>query len=683
MENGWTQDLLSWLSANPGWSGFWIFVMSFVESLAFVGILVPGIIILFGLGALVSLGALDMLPIWLMGSLGAFAGDAVSYIIGHRYRSRLPYVWPFSRFPKMLERGRHYFRVHGPKSVVVGRFIGPLRPVIPITAGMLGLSPKRFLMVDIPACIVWTPAYLVPGMLFGASLEVASEYAGRMSLVLTIAVVVLWLTWWVIWTAYEILASRSARWLRHVIRWLRRHPIYRRIAGPLLDSTQPEVLSITMMGLLLVILFWGLVMLLFLSPFSAHPQSVDQAVQAYALNLRNHMADPLMVALTQLSRLWVLIPTSMAVLLWLLGAGRQMAALHWLVAMGGGVILQILLGWSLRATPVLNETGANALYDPSAAVTLATVVLGYFAVMVARELKRRKRKWPYVITGVLLSLLVLAQLYLGLDWLSGALVGVALGMAWTFVVGIAYRQRATRSFNGVTASLIFFGMLTVTFLWQVDQKLETDINALKLPLHKREMLAQHWWEDEWKTLPRERTRTQTVAAREFNFQFSGDPRNLTRLLDAHGWQVAEPANWRWSIMSLNPEPTEYTLPPLKRDYLGHADVLLLHRLGGDPSKQETIRLWDSGVRLQPTGQVVYLGQLAGEVLQQRLKVFSYWRAVPSSQSDLELLANDLAEMQLKWGDHSFLLLKDPPGSPPVPENAALARAKIATVQGDG
>ena len=70
------------MSANPGWAGFWVFVMCFVESLAFVGILIPGIIILFGLGALISLGALDMLPIWLWGSIGAFAGDLVSYAIG-------------------------------------------------------------------------------------------------------------------------------------------------------------------------------------------------------------------------------------------------------------------------------------------------------------------------------------------------------------------------------------------------------------------------------------------------------------------------------------------------------------------------------------------------------------------------------------------------------------------------
>jgi membrane protein DedA with SNARE-associated domain len=683
MDSGWAQDLLNWLAANPGWAGFWVFVMSFVEALAFVGILVPGIIILFGLGALISLGAMDMLPIWVLGSAGAFAGDLVSYAIGRRYRSHLAVMWPFSHFPRVLERGRDYFRVHGPKSVVVGRFIGPLRPVIPVTAGMLGLSIRRFLMVDIPACIAWTPAYLIPGMLFGASLEVASEYAGRMSLVLIIAVVVLWLTWWVIWTLYELLASRSARWLRHVIRWLRRHPVFSRIAGPLLDSTEPEVLSITMMGLLLVIVFWGMVMLLFLSPFSVHPQFIDQAVEAYALALRNHMADPLMVALTHLSRLWVLIPTSMAVLLWLIGAERQKAALHWLVAMGGGVVLQTLLGWSLRATPLLSDTGANALYDPSAALTLVTVVLGYFAVMIARELKRRKRKWPYVITGLLLSLLVLARLYLGLDWLSGALMGVALGLAWTFVVGIAYRQRAMRSFNGMAASLIFFGMLAATFAWQVEQNLEGDIAALKLPLPQREMLAQDWWGNEWQTLPRERTDLKSVAAREFNFQFAGEPEHFAQLLATYGWQEAESANWRWSILSMNPEPTEFTLPPLKKDYLGHADILLLHRLGGDPSTQETLRIWDSGVRLKPTGQPVYLGQIAGEILVQRMKVFSYWRAIPASQATVKQLAEEAAGLQIRWGDDSILLISDPSVLPPkTPENGAALQPVAADVPVD-
>jgi hypothetical protein len=138
---------------------------------------------------------------------------------------------------------------------------------------------------------------------------------------------------------------------------------------------------------------------------------------------------------------------------------------------------------------------------------------------------------------------------------------------------------------------------------------------------------------------------------------------LTRLLASEGWLEAEPANWRWSILSMNPDSTEFNLPLLKRDYLGHADILLLHKLGGDPSKQETIRLWDSGVRLAPGGQAVYLGQVTTEVLVQRMKVFSYWSAIPVSQTYLEQLFNEPEGMQVRWEDNSFLLIRNTQVSP--------------------
>ena len=172
------------------------------------------------------------------------------------------------------------------------------------------------------------------------------------------------------------------------------------------------------------------------------------------------------------------------------------------------------------------------------------------------------------------------------------------------------------------------------------------------------MAESDWWVEDWQTLPKERTRLKSVAAREFNFQFAGDPENLTQTLAVHGWRKAQPANWSWSILSLNPEPSEFTLPPLKRDYLGHADSLLLHRLGGDPLAQETLRIWDSGIRLKPSGQAVYLGLVANEALVQRMAVFSYWSASPASTGNLDELAGELGKMQLERPTDSMLLIRD-------------------------
>jgi hypothetical protein len=126
-----------------------------------------------------------------------------------------------------------------------------------------------------------------------------------------------------------------------------------------------------------------------------------------------------------------------------------------------------------------------------------------------------------------------------------------------------------------------------------------------------------------------------------------------------GWQEAEPANWRWSLLAINPESTELTLPPLKRDYLSHADTLLLHRLGGDPFTQQTIRIWDSGFRLTPSGQTVYLGQISTEVLVQRLRVFNYWRSMPTLKESLELLEGELEGVQIKRVEDELLLIRVP------------------------
>ncbi len=657
MDSVWTQDLLNWVSANPGWTGVLVFLVACLESLVVIGILVPGIVILFGVGAMIGMGVIDLVPIWAWGSAGALSGDLFSYAVGHRYREHLVDIWPFSRYPSMLKRGSAFFKRHGAKSVIAGRFIGPLRPVIPATAGMLGMTPGRFIGVDIPACILWSPGYLLPGMLFGASLEVATEYAGRLSLVLIILFIALWLTWWLIWAVYEFLVHRSAQWLRRAVNWSRRHPLLGKLSGPVLDPAQPEALAVSLLGVLLVVTFWSLALLVFFSPFTVRPEAIDQAVMSQALVLRNHIADPAMVAITQMSRWWVLLPAPAAVLLWLLGAGRISAALHWVVAIAGGVLLTLLLGWTLRSTPLLHGTGVDEFYIPSSALTLCTVVLGFFSVMVAGELRERHRKWSYMVTALLLTLLLLARVYLGLDWLSGALVGILLGFTWTAIVGIAYRLRTSKSFSGVIVSVIFFGTLLITMAWQIDQRVGQDLDKLRLELPRKTMEESDWWNTGWATLPRERTHFESVAARKFNAQLALPVSEIAAALHTSGWETSPDATWQWSMLALNPAPDVGSLPLLSKDYLGHAEVLKLRLKGPQPDRQLTVRIWDSGTRLSPGEQALYLVQMSEEVLHSRLVFFSYWRALPVKPDDLEKLVGDLPVYESREVEEGLLLFR--------------------------
>jgi len=655
---GWTQELLNWVSANPGWAIFLVFLISFLESLVLVGILLPGIMMLFGVGALIGLGVIELVPVWFAASSGAFLGDTLSYSLGRRYREHLLDIWPFSRYPGVMDRGLLFFRNHGAKSVVAGRFIGPLRPIIPAVVGIMRLRPSRFIPVDVAASIAWAPAFLLPGMLFGTSLEVASEYTGRLTVILVILMVTLWFTWWLMRLIYEPLATRSARWLRHAIRWTRRHPLLGRFVGPLLGPSQPEVLSVSMLGIMLVIIFWGLVLLLFLTPFSSQPQTLDQVVEGLALSLRNHLADPVMVAITQFSRWEVMLFSSAAVLLWLIGARRQQAAYHWLIAIIGGWLIQLLLAWGLRATPQVVELPQVAVRSPSSAMSLTTVVLMFFAVMVAREVKRKYRQWPYLAAALMLTAVAIAQLYLGFEWLSGALMGILLGLAWTLVIGIAYRQRALQPFSGAMAGLIFYGSIFLLWGWQCSEHVTRETNALQIIIPEQQMSATSWWSTQWQDLPKERTSVSSVASRRFNAQVAADPVHMVRLLSASGWQLVPASNWKWILQALNPQPNEASLPLLGRAFRGRSEALMLRKSDPDSGRLFTLRMWDSGVRLMPGGRVLYLAQVSEEHLVQRLGFFSYWRSAPLDLHSMEPIRAALGDLMQKTVDGDLLLLRD-------------------------
>ncbi len=623
-----------------------------------VGILLPGIMILFGVGALIGLGVLDITPVWIAASTGAFLGDALSYALGRRYREHLLDIWPFSRYPGLMSRGFRFFQDHGAKSVVAGRFIGPLRPIIPAAVGIMRMHPSRFIPVDIAACVAWAPAFLIPGMLFGASLEVASEYTGRLTVVLVILLGVLWLTWWLIRIIYEPLASRSARWMRHAIRWTRRHPILGRLTGPVLYPSQPAVLSVFMLGILLVPVFRGVVMMLFLSPFSSQPQALDQSVQAMALSLRNHLADPIMIAISQLVRWEVTLLSSAAVLLWLLGARRLKAAIHWLVAIIGGWLIQLLLAWGLRATPQVMELPQQTWLSPSSAMSLTTVVFTFFAIMVAREAKRKHRQWPYLAAALIMAILALARVYLGLEWFSGAVMGMLLGLAWATIVGIAYRQRALQPFSGAMAGLIFYGSVFLLLSWQAKENVANELAALHSALPEQQMSEQTWWESGWQSLPVARTSVSSVASRRFNAQVAVDPGRVEEILKMAGWEKVPDTDWLWVVQALNPEPNEASLPLLGRAFRGRSETLLMRKARSESGQLQTVRMWDSGVRLEPGNRALYLVQVSEELLAQRLGFFSYWRSVPFDFREMKPLRLLFTDLEQKTVAGDLLLLRD-------------------------
>lgn len=63
-----------------------VFLISLSESLALVGLVVPGTVIMFGVGAVVATGNLGLKPALLLAAAGAVVGDGISYWLGRHYQ---------------------------------------------------------------------------------------------------------------------------------------------------------------------------------------------------------------------------------------------------------------------------------------------------------------------------------------------------------------------------------------------------------------------------------------------------------------------------------------------------------------------------------------------------------------------------------------------------------------------
>ena len=199
------QQVVSWLGGHPGWAGLIIAAITCVEALAFVGVLVPGVTPTRGAGALVGIGVLGFWSTFAWAVAGAIIGDGVSFWIGHRDRDRLRSIRLLRERPALLERGETFFHRHGGKSVLLARFVGPVRPVVPVVAGMLGMAPARFYFYNLLSALAWAPAHLLPGMAFGMSLALAGEVAGALRCCCGVLALFAWPTLWLARALYRAL----------------------------------------------------------------------------------------------------------------------------------------------------------------------------------------------------------------------------------------------------------------------------------------------------------------------------------------------------------------------------------------------------------------------------------------------------------------------------------------------
>ena len=165
------------LAELVGVYGPWIYGILFLIVFAETGLVVtpflPGDSLLFAVGALGAVGALDAPLAAILLIIAAVLGDAVNYAVGRYVGPRVFRAETGESFldralnRKHLARAHAFFERYGGKAVVLGRFVPIVRTFVPFVAGAGAMTYPQFALYNVLGALAWVGICLGAGYAFG------------------------------------------------------------------------------------------------------------------------------------------------------------------------------------------------------------------------------------------------------------------------------------------------------------------------------------------------------------------------------------------------------------------------------------------------------------------------------------------------------------------------------------
>jgi membrane-associated protein len=188
-------DLAGALADATDSIGSWVYLavpaLVFVETTALAGFVIHGELALVVGGVAAERGDASLIGLILLTWAAAVAGDSLSLLLGRRLGR--PFLLRHgARFGVSSERlagVEGFFGRHGGKALLLGRFTGFTRAVLPFVAGSSGLRLRQLLPYSAASGLVWTAAFVTIGYAFSESFANAGETATQVTLVAVLLVV--------------------------------------------------------------------------------------------------------------------------------------------------------------------------------------------------------------------------------------------------------------------------------------------------------------------------------------------------------------------------------------------------------------------------------------------------------------------------------------------------------------
>ena len=544
-------------------------------------------------GAMIALNALSFWPTVIIAILGAVAGDTLSYWLGWRYQHKLNALWPLSRHPELIVRANAFFNKHGIKSIIFSRFIGPLRPVIPAIAGMTGMQKKIFISANIGSAIIWAPLYLLPGILFGLSLDIASEFSSKVIFILAILFLGILVSLWSLRRIYNFIKPHSENFIAALLNWSKRHPFAGEMPSAIFDASHPEVKGLSLLAVIIfaAALFLFIIHQVFTLPFSF--DSINRLVFYSLQSFRSPPFDGLMLWAGNITRSSFIAVVALFAGALLIYKNKLPAMWHLLAA----IFLPLLLSFFLQNNLADNlRLNLNIDFKSLPSMVLVSFI-GFSTILFSSGFPSHLQKLVYYFSASFVLLLSLAQIYLSLQIFSQVLLGITVSAAWISFLGIAYRrhiqEKEKLSYKKILA-IVFVLLLYPS--WKTTQQ-----QALHKPAESDMIMGGNsWLESGWEVLPVHREDIFSNTTSVFNLQWAGSEEKIRQQLKTAGFipsvnPVTKFANWFVQDIKIQQIPV---LPHIHR---GTYEKIRFYHYDKNLNKLLVIRLWKSSYQLRQDG----------------------------------------------------------------------------------
>ncbi len=152
--------------------GMWIYAVLFMIIYCETGLVVmpflPGDSLLFVVGALCGVGALEIQLVLPLLMAASFLGDSTNYWIGRLVGMRLV-KRANSRFLKHehLEKTHTFYNKHGGKAILFARFLPIVRTFAPFVAGIGLMRYRIFMLFSALGSVAWISLFILGGYFLG------------------------------------------------------------------------------------------------------------------------------------------------------------------------------------------------------------------------------------------------------------------------------------------------------------------------------------------------------------------------------------------------------------------------------------------------------------------------------------------------------------------------------------